>query len=455
MTYSPAEKTVFRGGFGIFVGPGQTEDQIQPVESDVIRTTLTGGAYPLNIDALRASFVSNEKTRSFQPRAYANEYTIPERIYQYTASIQQELPGQFGATAAYVGSQGRNLFLRSVANNIIGVSAAGAPIRQFDIVSCANGTGGVGNTCAGSTVSSIQRPYGEIDYKTSGGHDSYNAMQLSLTRRVAAGLTMNGQYTLGYSKGNTGGSNEATTAGNNARVLADFDYDNGYNNFDVRHTFNLSAVYNVPGTGALKGGWTVGGIVNARSGLPIPVLMTRPDIVYVDGAGNVFNNAAPDRTPVVNTPGGGSTRGTRRPDVVPGVDPFIKDGGLVFLNPAAFTAPKPGTFGNLERNSIHGPATRQFDLLVAKRVDIRGTSNVELRMEVFNLFNRDNFANPPGTINNPLPNNNLNEANKFQPGQPLTAAAAGTSFGVINRTAERIVGIGTNRQMQLAVRLNF
>jgi hypothetical protein len=137
------------------------------------------------------------------------------------------------------------------------------------------------------------------------------------------------------------------------------------------------------------------------------------------------------------------------------VDPFIKDGGLVFLNPAAFTAPKPGTFGNLERNSIHGPATRQFDLLVAKRVDIRGTSNVELRMEVFNLFNRDNFANPPGTINNPLPNNNLNEANKFQPGQPLTAAAAGTSFGVINRTAERIVGIGTNRQMQLAVRLNF
>ena len=96
---------------------------------------------------------------------------------------------------------------------------------------------------------------------------------------------MNAQYTLGYSKGNTGGSNEATTAGNNARALADFDYDNGYNNFDVRHTFNLSVLYAIPGTGPLTGGWTVGGIVNARSGLPVPVLIGRNDIVYVDGGG--------------------------------------------------------------------------------------------------------------------------------------------------------------------------
>jgi hypothetical protein len=54
------------------------------------------------------------------------------------------------------------------------------------------------------------------------------------------------QYTLGYSKGNTGGSNEAVTAGNNARALSDFDYDDGYNNYDVRHTFNLSALIQLP-----------------------------------------------------------------------------------------------------------------------------------------------------------------------------------------------------------------
>ena len=85
-----------------------------------------------------------------------------------------------------------------------------------------------------------------MDYKTSGGHDSYNALQLSLTRRSTNGLSVNGQYTLGYSKGNTAGSNEALTAANNARAIEEFDYDDGYNNFDVRHTFNLSAIYTSP-----------------------------------------------------------------------------------------------------------------------------------------------------------------------------------------------------------------
>ena len=69
---------------------------------------------------------------------------------------------------------------------------------------------------------------------------------------------------------------------------------------------------------------------------PFTVLIGRNDIVYVDGAGVVWNNAAVGRTAVINTPGGGLSRATRRPDLVPGVDPFIQSGGLLFLNPAAF-----------------------------------------------------------------------------------------------------------------------
>jgi hypothetical protein len=444
LSFAPTEKTALKGGFGIFVGPGQTEDQIQPIESDVIRTTLTGVTFPVNIDQLRANFVSNPNNRAFQPRAYANEYTIPERIYQYTASLQQELPGSMVATAAYVGSQGRNLFLRSVANNIVGLiqtseAAAATPIRQFSIV---NGT-------------TVLNPFAEIDYKTSGGHDSYNATQLSLTKRAANGLMLNGQYTLGYSKGNTAGSNEASTAANNARTIDEFDYDDGYNNFDVRHTFNLSAIYNFKGTGALTGGWSVGGILNARSGIPVPVLIQRNDIVYVDNAtGAVFNNAAVGRHAVINTPRGGSSRNVRRPDVVPGVDPFIKDGGLVFLNPAAFSTPAPGTFGNLERNSIHGPNFRQVDLVTSKRINLGGGHNIELRGEVFNVFNTNNFLNPAGTLPNALPNNALTEANKVQPGQAYTPGAAGT-FGKMSSTLARTVGLGTNRQVQFAMRVNF
>jgi outer membrane receptor protein involved in Fe transport len=444
LSFAPTDKTALKGGFGIFVGPGQTEDQIQPVESDVIRTTLAGVTFPVNIDQLRTNFVSNPNNRQFQPRAYANEYTIPERIYQYTASLQQELPGGMVATAAYVGSQGRNLFLRSVANNIVGLiqtseAAAATPIRQFSIV---NGT-------------TVLNPFAEVDYKTSGGHDSYNAMQLSLTKRAANGLMLNGQYTLGYSKGNTAGSNEASTAANNARTIDEFDYDDGYNNFDVRHTFNLSAIYNFKGTGALTGGWSVGGILNARSGIPVPVLIQRNDIVYVDNAtGAVFNNPAVGRHAVINTPRGGSSRNVRRPDVVPGVDPFIKDGGLVFLNPAAFSTPAPGTFGNLERNSIHGPNFRQVDFVTSKRVNLGGGHNVELRAEVFNVFNTNNFLNPAGTLPNALPNNALTEANKVQPGQAYTPGAAGT-FGKMSSTLARTVGLGTNRQVQFALRLNF
>src|SRR5262245_34439465 len=465
-TYAMSDKTVLRGGFGIFVGPGQTEDQIQPIEAERISTTATSGAflfYPVDENAIRANFTNNPNNRSYQPRAYANDYTLPEKVYQYTASIQQELPGATTATIAYVGSQGRNLFLRSVSNQIIGVLPTGTALREFDIITCANGavqngSTGTPNTAAnlgsGSTAASKQSPYAEIDYKTSGGHDSYNALQIALQKRSVRGLALNGQYTLGYSKGNTGGSNEATTASNNARTLDQFDFENGYNNFDVRHTFNISALYTIPGQGAWAGGWEIGGIFNGRSGVPIPVLITRPDIVFVDAAGNVFNNAAAGLTPVINVPGGGASRSTRRPDLVPGVDPFVKDGGLLFLNPAAFATPMPGTFGNLERNSIHGPWFRQVDLVVSKRIGLGQGRNLELRSEFFNIFNITNFANPVGTLPNALPNTALTEANRVQPGQPYTTGAAGT-FGRYTSTVGRTVGLGTPRQVQFALRYSF
>ena len=97
LAYAPG-KTVFKTGFGIFVGPGQTEDQIQPVESDRVSSTISNSAYPIDPAVLNAAFINSPNTRSYQPRAYANDYTIPERVYQYTASVQQELPGRMSAT---------------------------------------------------------------------------------------------------------------------------------------------------------------------------------------------------------------------------------------------------------------------------------------------------------------------------------------------------------------------
>src|SRR6185436_13797985 len=154
-TYALKSKTVLKGGFGIFVGPGQTEDQIQPIESERINTTATSGAFlafPVDPALVRANFINNPNNRSFQPRAYSNDYTLPEKVYQYTASLQQEMGGGFAASAAYVGSQGRNLFLRSVTNQTIGVqtngASAGTQVREFDIVTCATGGVRTGNMCA-------------------------------------------------------------------------------------------------------------------------------------------------------------------------------------------------------------------------------------------------------------------------------------------------------------------
>jgi hypothetical protein len=449
-TWSPGEaaRTVVRGGFGLYVGPGQTEDQIQPIESDRISTTSSNGVFPIDPALLRANFVNNPNNRAYQPRAYAHEYAIPERVYQYSVSVQRELPWQMVATAAYVGSQGRNLFLRSFANKIVDVRTNPNPasnaivIREFDIVD--------GNT--------ILRPFAEVDYKTSGGQDSYNALQLSLGRRFNSGLTLNSQYTLGRSYGNTAGSNEAQTAGN----PFDFDYDNGWNAFDVRHTYNISALYSLPfGRGrtfmsnasglvqGLLGGWDVGAIVNGRSGLPIDLRVVRPDVVYVDGAGAVFSSPAVGRTAIVNTVGGGASRNVRRPNLVPGVNPYLKD-GLQWLNPAAFSIPGPGEFGDAKRGQLRGPSFNQVDVVFAKRFATGAGSNVEFRAEVFNLFNRDNFANPVATLPNALGTG----TNQIQPEQPFTPAAAAT-FGRLTSTVGRTVGLGTNRQAQFAVRFNF
>jgi hypothetical protein len=327
-------------------------------------------------------------------------------------------------------------------------------VRQFSIVTARDAAG---------RPTAVQNPYAEIDTKTSGGYDSYNALQLGLSKRSSSGLSLNAQYTLSRGFGNTSGSNEALTVGNAAQTLADYDYDLGYNNFDVRHTFNVSALYQIPygrgrahaATGVsdwVLGGWDVGGIVNTRSGLPIDVRITRPDVVYMDAAGRVFNNPAADRTAVINTPNGGNSRNVRRPDLVPGVNPFTEQDGLLFLNPAAFATPTPGTYGNLERGALHGPGFRQLDVVISKHFG--GEHNVEFRTEVFNLFNVANFANPVATLPNALPSAALTEANKVQPGQPYTAAAGGT-FGSLTSTVGRTVGLGTGRQVQFALRINF
>ena len=401
------DRTALRAGYGHFYGPGQFEDRIQPIENFIERrrvqsTDVPGGALAYPVDpAVYRNLLSIRGYTHERP----DEYNV-----QYGASISRELPGAINLTVGYTGSKGRDMFLRGVANT-------------FD------------NATRVRPVPSV----GQVDYKTSGcvdgliingnavsgcGRASYDAFQVSATRRFRAGLSGGLQYQYSRNEGTTQGSNEAATAPN----TFDFGTEFGRNLSDIPHSFNGSLVYLLPFDGRWAGGWRLGGIVNARSGVPINVTINRPDTVVAGGV------------TVTNIPGG-NTRGTQRPDLVPGVSPYLKD-GVRWLNPAAFAAPMPGTFGNLPRNALRGPGFWQVDLNISKDVRFTDTQGLQFRVEVFNLTNRLNYESPAAT----LPAGTI--------GQPFTEAQAGT-FGYMLGPLNRTVGLGAARQTQLSVRFLF
>ena len=108
--------------------------------------------------------------------------------------------------------------------------------------------------------------------------------------------------------------------------------------------------------------------------------------------------------------------------MVPGVGSVHQDGGLLFLNPAAFATPAPGTFGNLEREfapRTELPAGRLR--CFSKHFSAGGRSDFEFRVEVFNLFNVGELhATRSARCRRRCRPTALTEANSVQPGQPYT-----------------------------------
>ncbi|MGE3955623.1 MAG: TonB-dependent receptor [Vicinamibacterales bacterium] len=406
--YQLNDKTVVRGGFGLYYGPGQFEDRIQPIENYIERRRAQQADVPNN--GLAYPFTGINLGNQLSVRGYTHKRPDEYNV-QYGASVSRELPGQINLTVGYTGSQGKDMFLRGVSNTLDLTTRT----RQAPVV-------------------------GQVDYKTSGcvdglvingnpitgcGYAEYNALQISATRRFRSGFTGGFQYQLSKNRGTTQGSNEAATTQN----TFDFETEYGTNPQDIPHTVNGSLVYQIPGNGMWTGGWRIGGIVNARSGVPINVVIARPDNTSVGGV------------TVVNIPGGNS-RGTQRPDLVPGVNPYLENGGVRYLNPAAFATPQPGTFGNLPRNFLRGPGFWQADLMVSKDLRFGSSQSVQLRVEVFNILNRLNYENPAAT----LPNGT--------PGVPFTDAQVGT-FGYMLGPLNRTVGLGTARQTQVSLRYSF
>jgi hypothetical protein len=458
-----SNKTVFRIGGGYYYGPGLAEGQTQPAQNDRISRTITSGpllTFPTDTQGILSGYNINDPNLGFQPRAFLPDYRIPEKILQYSASIEQQLPGNAVLTVAYVGSQGRNLFLRGITNRITGfvmnpTTGAATVVREFSVVN-------------GLTVTNR---FAEIDTKTSGGNDHYNALQVLLNRRFSRGLTFGAQYVWGHSIGNSDGSKDARSSQNAYSFTSEY----GDNISDVRQSFNLSLLYELPyglgkkygsGSGALAkgllGGWQIGTLFNARTGLPIDVEIVRNSLILyrnnttgVITTGPVVQNGVVQTTPIVNVPGGGQSRNLQRPDRVLGVDPYIHNQGWLYVNPAAFSIPAPGTYGNLARNALRGPGISQVDLTLSKKFLVKETMYVEFRAECYNILNSPVYQVPGYQTVSGSQIKLADASATLQPGQPYSLATAGGNFGALTNTVSNTVGSGTNRQFQLALRFNF
>jgi hypothetical protein len=209
----------------------------------------------------------------------------------------------------------------------------------------------------------------------------YHALQINLRQAVGT-LLFNLSYTYSHS------IDDASSGGDT--TFPDTYNLEGYrasSNFDQRHSFSLSYVYDLPFFKApglmhtLLGGWQWSGITVIQTGTPFTVSNGGANGVPGDNAG------------VSNTiTGVGST-----PDLVgspkSGIVQFANPGfGPIFFNPGAFEAPRGLTFGSANRNILTNPRRTNFDMALFKHFAINERIGFEFRAEAFNIFNHTEFA---------------------------------------------------------------
>jgi hypothetical protein len=164
------------------------------------------------------------------------------------------------------------------------------------------------------------------------------------------------------------------------------DYGNSDN--DTRHLFTTSISYDVPKAPWAHGwstylvnGWQVSSLWNFHTGQP-----WNSSLAFQDLIGDPFKS---DSSYTVNH---SFTRNIIQKGLSTGP-------GVQWVNPDAFAAAAPGSFGTVSRNKYYGPGFGDVDLSIFKNIPIRERLKIQLRAEMFNLFNRVNFASGPGAVN--------------------------------------------------------
>jgi hypothetical protein len=332
----------------------------------------------------------------------------PPRQQSWNISVQRQFGDNLAASASYIGSfQDRGWNVRSLNPSVYIPGSCtltnlnGQP-QFFADCSGANAPANVDLRRQLTMLDPVWGRYlGVVDEHTALAEQTFNGLLLSLQRRSASGVGIGANYTFSKCMGhpNQGGTTPNVNSG--YTNPDDIDYDYGACDSDRRHIMNLTVTAQTPDFSnralrALVSGWRASGIYRVQSGSPLTVTV----------------NNDPARTGV----------GGQRANVVLD-DPFGAKTVGNYLNPAAFSLPALGTYGNQERNWFTGPGSRNVDIALVRAFRF-STHRLEARVESFNAFNW------------------------FRPNNPSTGLNNTQTFG-------RITSAGEPRVMQFALKYSF
>ncbi len=296
-------------------------------------------------------------------------------------NLEQSLGKAWQLNVGYVGSASRhNLALQDVNQSAV---VPGIQLDQVTAPTTVNGVTYGPVTVNGNTFSAQQatRPYfssfpniGIVNQLNSVASASYNSLQVTLRSSTWHGITSQFAYAWSHNLDDASGF---YTAPQNSLNLAG---DRGNASQDIRNHFAGYFNYAIPaakaGPKVLTAGWEVNSILKFQGGEPINV---------VSGADNSGTTEYQDRASIT-----GKALNSDRS--------VTNQGGALlaqYLNPNSFAVPDLGTFGNLGRNQIYGPGFEDVDLSLLKNFPIyKERVHAQFRVEMFNVFNRVNLAQP-------------------------------------------------------------
>jgi hypothetical protein len=358
--------------------------------------------------------------------------------WQWNLAVQHEILRNTTLELAYVGNKGSELLAQVDINQVPAGDSNGNGIAdrlEFARSQPADGS---------------LRPFpawgnAQINYWTHHGSSIYHALQTQIVSRFGKGSQFQASYTWSRNIGTEPGDNSSGGASRDVRPLTNdnIDLERGVTRTHRTHLFNTSLVLRLPSfddkAGLAKhvlGDWEVGLIAIATSGTPVTIYTgTIPGL-----------NGGPSGTGYTDN---------QRPNRVPGVD-CRASGGLKeqIFNPAAWTLEgfQLGSLGDSGRGVCEGPGFFQVDLALYKTIAASDRVKLQLRFEVFNVFNRVNFLGVP--VDNGSSYNTLNlssatfDSPNLSQATSITGFTPAPDFGRANTTRDP-------RQAQFGIKLIF